>query len=99
MRMASNIFWLGTKELRSFFRDWVLLALVIYQFSLAVLAQAQSNAQELHNASLAVVDEDHSELSRRITHAFLPPYFRPAQLVEHSDIDPYQLESPSIRIL
>src|SRR5271166_560394 len=88
MRMASNIFWLGTKELRSFFRDWVLLALVIYSFSLAVLAQAQSNAQELHNASLAVVDEDHSELSRRITRAFLPPYFRPAQLVDHSDIDP-----------
>ena len=24
----SNIFWLGTKELRSFFRDWVLLGLV-----------------------------------------------------------------------
>jgi len=88
MRMASNIFWLGTKELRSFFRDWVLLALVIYSFSLAVLAQAQSNAQELHNASLAVVDEDHSELSRRITRAFLPPYFRPAQLIAQADIDP-----------
>ena len=86
--MASNIFWLGTKELRSFFRDWVLLALVIYSFSLAVLAQAQSNAQELHNASLAVVDEDHSELSRRITRAFLPPYFRPAQLIAQADIDP-----------
>jgi ABC-2 type transport system permease protein len=88
MRKASNIFWLGTKELRSFFRDWVLLALVIYAFSLAVLAQAQSNAQELHNASLAVVDEDHSELSRRITRAFLPPYFRPAQPVAQRDIDP-----------
>ena len=35
MRKLANIFWLGTKELRSFFRDLVLLGLVIYSFSLA----------------------------------------------------------------
>ena len=52
MQTLGNIFWLGTKELRSFFRDWVLLGLVIYSFSLAIIAQAQSNAQELHNASI-----------------------------------------------
>jgi ABC-2 type transport system permease protein len=75
MRSPSNIFWLGTKELRSFFSDWVLLGFVIYSFSLAVISQAQSNSQELYHASIAVVDEDHSELSRRITHAFLLPYF------------------------
>ena len=79
MRMLANIFWLGTKELRSFLRDWVLLGLVVYAFSLAVIAQAQSNSQELHNASIAIVDEDHSELSRRIARAFLPPYFKPPQ--------------------
>jgi ABC-2 type transport system permease protein len=73
--------------LRSFFRDWVLLALVIYSFSLAVIAQAQSSSQELHNASLAIVDEDNSELSRRIAHALLPPYFRPAQYVVERDVD------------
>ena len=75
MQTLSKIFWLGTKELRSFFRDWVLLGLVIYSFSLAIIAQAQSNAQELHNASFAYVDEDHSELSGRLARAFLPPYF------------------------
>jgi ABC-2 type transport system permease protein len=42
MRMFANIFWLGTKELRSFFRDWVLLGLVTYSFSLAVMAQARA---------------------------------------------------------
>ena len=73
MRKAANIFWLGIKELRSFLHDFVLLGLVIYAFSLAVIPQAQSNSQELHNASIAIVDEDHSELSRRIAHAFLPP--------------------------
>jgi ABC-2 type transport system permease protein len=87
MRTLANIYWLGTKELRSFFRDWVLLGLVVYSFSLAVIAQAQSNSQELHNASLAIVDEDHSELSRRIAAAFLPPYFKPADYVAERDVD------------
>jgi len=87
MRKLSNIYWLGMKELRSFFRDWVLLGLVIYSFSLAVMAQAQSSSQELHNASIAIVDEDHSELSRRIASAFLPPYFRTPQYVEERDLD------------
>ncbi|SKA12548.1 ABC-2 type transport system permease protein [Enhydrobacter aerosaccus] len=87
MRSLSTIFWLSVKELRSFFRDWVLLGLVIYSFSLAIIAQAQSNAQELHNASLGVVDEDHSELSRRITRAFLPPYFKSAEPIAERDVD------------
>jgi ABC-2 type transport system permease protein len=88
VRKVANIFWLGTKELRSFLRDFVLLALVIYAFSLAVIAQAQSYSQELHNASIAFVDEDHSELSRRIAHAFLPPYFQVPRLIAERDIVP-----------
>jgi ABC-2 type transport system permease protein len=87
VHLLANIFWLGTKELRSFFSDWVLLALVLYSFSLAVIAQAQSNSQEVHNASLGIVDEDHSELSRRIGRAFLPPYFKPAEPIEERDVD------------
>lgn len=87
MRTLENIYWLGTKELRSFFRDWVLLGFVVYSFSLAIMAQAQSNSQELHNASLAIVDEDHSELSRRIAAAFLPPYFRKPEYVQERDVD------------
>jgi ABC-2 type transport system permease protein len=87
MRSLQNIFWLGTKELRSFFRDWVLLGFVVYSFSLAIMAQAQSNSQELHNASIAIVDEDHSELSRRIAAAFLPPYFRKPEYVQERDVD------------
>jgi ABC-2 type transport system permease protein len=87
VRQLSNIFWLGTKELRSFFRDWVLLGLVIYSFSIAVMAQAQSNSQELHNASIGIVDEDHSELSRRIAGAFLAPYFREPRYVEEREVD------------
>jgi ABC-2 type transport system permease protein len=88
MRTLANIFWLGTKELRSFMRDYVLLGLVIYAFSLAIIAQAQSSSQEVHNASVAIVDEDHSALSRRIGHAFLPPYFQAPQPIAERDIVP-----------
>ncbi|MGC2085417.1 MAG: ABC transporter permease [Bradyrhizobium sp.] len=87
MRSLSNIFWLGTKELRSLFSDWVLLGLVLYSFSLAVISQAQSNSQELYHASIAVVDEDHSELSRRITHAFLMPYFKQPAAIAEADVE------------
>ena len=88
MRKAANIYWLGLKELRSLLRDYVLLGLVVYSFSLAVMIQARSNSQELHNASLAIVDEDRSELSRRIAHAFTPPLFQPPQTIAERDIVP-----------
>jgi ABC-2 type transport system permease protein len=87
MRRLSNIYWLGAKEIRSFLHDRVLLAFVIYAFSLAVVAMAQSVAQELHNATIAIADEDHSELSRAISLAFLPPYFRTATAVAPADTD------------
>jgi ABC-2 type transport system permease protein len=89
MQSLGNIFWLGTKELRSFMRDFVLLGLVVYAFSLAVIAQAQNSSQEVHNASIAIVDEDGSELSRRIARAFQPPYFQTPQPIAERDIVPF----------
>jgi len=88
MNKITNIFWLGTKELRGFLHDYVLLALVIYAFTFAVTIQARSNSQEVHNASIAIVDEDHSELSHRIAHAFLPPLFQVPQLIAERDVVP-----------
>ena len=88
MIAIGNIFWLGTKELRSFMRDFTLLGLVIYAFTIAIISQGQSYSQEVHNASIAIVDEDHSQLSRRIAQAFLPPYFQPPQPISEKDIMP-----------
>jgi ABC-2 type transport system permease protein len=88
VRKLANIYWLGVKELRSFTHDYVLLTLVVYAFSLAVILQARSNSQELHNASIAIVDEDQSVLSRRIGHAFFPPLFQIPQMIAEKDIIP-----------
>ena len=88
MQKVANIYWLGLKELRSFMNDFVLLGLVVYAFSLAVTLQARSSSQELHNASIAVVDEDRSELSRRIAHAFFPPLYQFPKEISEQDIIP-----------
>ncbi|MGJ5050469.1 ABC transporter permease [Bradyrhizobium oligotrophicum] len=87
MRSLSNVFWLGTKELRSLFGDAVLIGLVIYSFTVAVISQAQSSSQELHRASIAVVDEDSSELSRRIASVFQLPYFQPPVYISQSEVE------------
>jgi len=88
MQKVANIYWLGLKELRSFMNDFVLLGLVVYAFSLAVTLQARSSSQELHNASIAIVDEDKSGLSRRIAHAFFPPLFQVPREISEQDIIP-----------
>ncbi|MCF4129563.1 ABC transporter permease [Methylobacterium sp. SyP6R] len=88
MRRAATIFWLGIKELRSVLTDTVLIGLVLYSFSLAILAPARSGSQEVRNASVAIVDEDRSPLSRRIAGAFLPPLFRPPVPLAARDVAP-----------
>lgn len=86
-RTIANIFWLGTKELRAFSHDYVLVALVVWAFSFSIVNVARSGVQDLHNASIGIIDEDHSVLSRRISGAFLPPYFNPPQAIGERDID------------
>jgi ABC-2 type transport system permease protein len=86
-RMAANIFWLGTKELRAFSHDFVLVALVVWAFSFSILSIARSSLQELHDASIGIADEDQSALSRRISQAFLPPYFKTPRPIAPHDIE------------
>src|SRR5262245_25801201 len=87
MGKAATIFWLGTKELRSFGHDFVLVAFVIWSFSLAILTQSRGHLQEVYNASVGVIDEDRSELSRGIASALLPPEFRTPVLISERDVD------------
>ena len=83
-----NIFRLGVKELYSLGRDPVLVILILYTFTFAVYTVATGVKTEVRNASIAFVDEDGSELSRRIRDAFIKPYFKPPSVLTLGEIDP-----------
>lgn len=84
-RSLSNIWQLSVKELRSIRADPILVIFIVYAFTFAIYAVTTGAKTEVSNAAVAVVDEDHSELSRRIFSAFLPPYFREAMSVDAAD--------------
>ena len=87
-RKLLHILALGLKELNSIRADPVLLALTIYTFSYAVYAVATGAKIEVEHVATAIVDEDHSELSRRIRQAILPPFFRPPVEIPATEIGP-----------
>lgn len=86
-KMASNIFYLGLKELLSLYRDKVLFVFILIAFSVTIYIGGKAVSLELHNAPIAFVDEDRSALSSRLINAFYPPYFKVPELVELSAID------------
>lgn len=87
MQTWTNIFWLGTKELRSVLGDALMVALIVWSFSLSIFSQATAVSESVNNASIAIVDEDRSALSRAITGAFYPPYFKTPELILPTEID------------
>ncbi|GMG82087.1 ABC transporter permease [Paralimibaculum aggregatum] len=87
MRTWENIFWLGTKELRSVMGDAILVALIVWSFSFSIYSQATAISETVNNASVAIVDEDRSTLSRVIGTALYPPYFKEPELISASEID------------
>ena len=86
MRLV-NIFRLGIKELRGLARDPVLVALVAYTFTLQVYSESTAISDVPHNAPIAVVDEDHSQLSERIINDFYPPDFTLPPVITTTEMD------------
>ena len=84
----SNIWQLGIKELRSLWRDRLLLLFVIWAFSGAIYTAAKGAPDRLHRAPIAVVDEDQSALSERVINAFYPPMFMKPTAISLKDMDP-----------
>jgi ABC-2 type transport system permease protein len=87
MPSLANIYRLGVKELWSLVRDPMLLALIAYTFTLAIYVAATAMPDSLHNAAIAIVDEDSSPLSARIAASFYPPHFKSPRMISLSDVD------------
>jgi len=88
VRRLANIYRLGIKELRSLMHDRILSILILWAFTGGIYSATTATSQELHNAPIAVVDENQSKLSGRIVSAFYGPYFKPPVMISHADIDP-----------
>jgi ABC-2 type transport system permease protein len=83
----ANVWFLGRKEMSSLLADRVLLVMILYCFTLSVYTVATGVKTDVDNARIAIVDGDHSALSRRIGDAMLPPYFRPPAYLDRSAVD------------
>jgi ABC-2 type transport system permease protein len=88
MRAQGNILQLGIKELRSLWYDKVLLAFIAFAFTGMIYSVSSGTSQELHNAPIAIVDEDRSPLSERIVSAFYGPYFKTPEIISLPMVDP-----------
>jgi len=82
-----NIYYLGVKELFSLGRDAVLMLLILYAFTYGIVGPAKGVSMDMKDASIAIVDEDHSQISARIRDAFLPPFFLKAAQISADAID------------
>lgn len=82
-----NVFRLVVKELRSIRADPTMLVLVAYAFSISVNTVATGAVTEATNLSVGIVDEDGSDLSRRIAEGLRRPTFQPPVHISASEID------------
>ncbi|MCW5738240.1 MAG: ABC transporter permease [Enhydrobacter sp.] len=86
MRIA-NVLSLGVKELRGLLRDPMMLALIVFAFSVSIYTASTAMPEQLNKTPIAIVDEDRSPLSGRIADAFMPPYFLTPLLITQSEMD------------
>jgi ABC-2 type transport system permease protein len=86
-RHLTNIYRLTIKELRSIRADPIMLVLVAYSFTFAIYAAATGASTEATNLSVGIVDEDHSDLSRRIADGLTPPTFKSVTEITAPEMD------------
>jgi ABC-2 type transport system permease protein len=82
-----NVYRLVVKELRSIRADPTMLILVAYAFSVSVYTVATGASTEAKDLTVGVVDEDHSDLSRRLLDALNPPLFKRSVPIAADEID------------
>ena len=78
---------LGIKELWSLVRDPMMLVLIVYTFTVSIYVAATAMPESLHNAPIAIVDEDGSPLSARIIASFYPPHFKTPAMISLAEVD------------
>jgi ABC-2 type transport system permease protein len=86
MKRLANIFWLAGKELKSVLGDPVMVILILWSFVAAVILEASGAGDTVYNAAIAIVDEDHSSLTRQVRDALEPPWFQPPIVISSDQV-------------
>jgi ABC-2 type transport system permease protein len=87
MPRLNHVIHLGIKELWSLWRDPMMLFLIVFVFTVAIVIAGTSAPETLNRAAIAIVDEDASALSARIESAFSPPQFMQPEKLALQEID------------
>ncbi|WP_102960338.1 ABC transporter permease [Mangrovicella endophytica] len=87
LRALSNILRLIGKEMRSIGGDPVMLALVVYSFTAMIYLVSNDASTEVRDLAVAIVDEDHSQLSLRLAEAIRPPQFQAPVQIRADEVD------------
>jgi len=84
---SSNIAHLCRKEWQSLLHDTILLAFIVFSFSLSIYSQATGTSTDLKSAAVGIVDEDRSPLSLHLGDALLPPEFGKVVQIAHNEAE------------
>lgn len=87
LRTISNVLRLIGKELHSIRADPVMLILVVYCFTVAIYMVSNDASTDVRHVAIAVVDEDQSQLSRRLADAIRPPEFQPPVPIAANEVE------------
>ncbi|HSQ97349.1 MAG TPA: ABC transporter permease [Rickettsiales bacterium] len=82
-----HTYTLGIKEIKSFLNDKIFVIFVIWAFTLNIVIAANAGNLEVKNAAVAVVNEDHSVLSRNILMSLREPYFQEPVEISFNEIN------------
>lgn len=83
-----NTLRLGVKELWSLWHDRMMLVLICYIFTFSVYTAGTVEPNTLRHAPIAIVDEDNSTLSNRISSTFYAPEFTGPSKITLNQQDP-----------
>ncbi|ULJ62466.1 ABC transporter permease [Wielerella bovis] len=86
-RTFKNIWALMRKEFRSVFGDKVLSVLIVLVFTGMVIQAANGISTDVKNATVGVIDLDHSTLSHRIVDSLLEPQFKKPVYIQREQAD------------
>src|SRR5699024_12409251 len=84
---VQTVFHLGIKEFSSLGRDVGMMILIVFMFSGVIYSNAKQRPDALNKAAIAVVDEDQSQLSKRLVDSLQEPFFLPPRLINRAEID------------